>query len=84
MVFAIFAALAAQSSFVCDPISVWDGDGPVHCRSGEKIRIAGIAARELDGSCDISLNVRLPRLALGESHSDDDIPSLKTLIGRRW
>ena len=51
MVFAIFAALAAQSSFVCDPISVWDGDGPVHCRSGEKIRIAGIAARELDGSC---------------------------------
>ncbi|PEQ10319.1 hypothetical protein B2G71_22945 [Novosphingobium sp. PC22D] len=44
-------SLAAGIVFMCTPIAVYDGDGPVICRSGEKIRIEGIAAREMDGSC---------------------------------
>lgn len=38
-------------TFTCTPIPVWDGDGPIWCAEGPKIRLAGIAARELDGSC---------------------------------
>ena len=37
--------------FNCTPIRVWDGDGPVWCEEGPRLRLAGIAARELDGSC---------------------------------
>ena len=44
-------SLAAAALFMCTPIAVYDGDGPVHCREGQKLRIAGIAAREMDGSC---------------------------------
>lgn len=38
-------------TFRCTPVAVWDGDGPIWCAEGPKIRIAGVAARELDGSC---------------------------------
>lgn len=38
-------------NFTCTPTHVWDGDGPVWCREGPRLRLAGIAARELDGSC---------------------------------
>lgn len=37
--------------FICTPIAVWDGDGPVWCSEGPKLRLTGIAAREMDGSC---------------------------------
>lgn len=37
--------------FTCTAIAVWDGDGPVWCRESPRLRIAGIAAREIDGSC---------------------------------
>lgn len=37
--------------FRCTPTAVWDGDGPIWCAEGPKVRIAGIAAREMDGSC---------------------------------
>jgi len=30
---------------------VWDGDGPIWCAEGPHVRLAGIAAREMDGSC---------------------------------
>ncbi len=43
--------VAAGQSFTCTPTAVWDGDGPVWCAEGPRIRIAGVAARELDGSC---------------------------------
>src|SRR5215218_7620119 len=43
--------VAAGATFVCTPTAVWDGDGPIWCAEGPKIRIAGVAARELDGSC---------------------------------
>ena len=46
-----FLALASAATFVCTPIAVWDGDGPIWCKEGPKIRIAGIAAREMDGTC---------------------------------
>lgn len=45
------AVIAAGLAFVCTPVSVWDGDGPIRCAEGPKIRIAGIAAREIDETC---------------------------------
>jgi hypothetical protein len=41
----------AGSTFQCTPTAVYDGDGPVWCAEGPKIRIAGVAAREMDGTC---------------------------------
>lgn len=38
-------------TFTCTPIRVWDGDGPIWCAEGPRIRLAGIAAREMDGTC---------------------------------
>lgn len=43
--------LAAGAAFTCTPTRVWDGDGPIWCAEGPKIRLAGIAAREIDGTC---------------------------------
>lgn len=43
--------IPAGRSFTCTPIAVWDGDGPIWCAEGPKVRIAGVAAREMDGSC---------------------------------
>jgi len=45
------AIIAAGQTFTCTPVSVWDGDGPIKCSEGPKIRLAGIAAREIDGEC---------------------------------
>jgi endonuclease YncB( thermonuclease family) len=41
----------AGSSFKCTPRAVWDGDGPIWCAEGAKVRVAGVAAREMDGTC---------------------------------
>jgi endonuclease YncB( thermonuclease family) len=43
--------IPAGEAFTCTPIAVWDGDGPVWCAEGPKIRLSGVAAREIDGSC---------------------------------
>jgi endonuclease YncB( thermonuclease family) len=54
MLLALLAAAAvvpAGQTFDCTPTAVWDGDGPVWCDEGPRIRLAGIAAREADGSC---------------------------------
>ena len=50
---AAFATLSvpAGDTFDCTPTAVWDGDGPISCEEGPRIRLSGIAARELDGSC---------------------------------
>jgi endonuclease YncB( thermonuclease family) len=45
------AIVAAGQVFTCTPIAVWDGDGPIWCAEGPKVRLAGIAAREIDGTC---------------------------------
>lgn len=52
----MIAALLAQviapgGTFACTPTRVWDGDGPIWCAEGPRVRLAGIAAREMDGSC---------------------------------
>lgn len=41
----------AGQTFLCTPTRVWDGDGPVWCAEGARVRVAGIAAREADGTC---------------------------------
>jgi hypothetical protein len=41
----------AGQQFTCSPTMVYDGDGPVWCAEGPRLRIAGIAAREMDGTC---------------------------------
>lgn len=38
-------------TFTCTPTRVWDGDGPIWCAEGARIRLSGIAAREMDGTC---------------------------------
>lgn len=45
------AVVAAGQAFVCTPVRVWDGDGPVWCAEGPRVRLSGIAARESDGGC---------------------------------
>jgi endonuclease YncB( thermonuclease family) len=49
----ILAPIAVGVSFTCTPIRMWDGDGPIWCAEGPKIRLAGIAAREIDGTCKV-------------------------------
>lgn len=43
--------VAAGIAFTCTPVRVWDGDGPIWCAEGPRIRLSGIAAREIDGTC---------------------------------
>jgi endonuclease YncB( thermonuclease family) len=47
----IAAALSVGLAFTCTPVRVWDGDGPVWCAEGPRVRLAGVAARETDGTC---------------------------------
>lgn len=53
MIIALLAAsiVASGQTFTCTPTHIWDGDGPVWCAEGPHLRIAGIAAREMDGTC---------------------------------
>ncbi|MBY8335889.1 hypothetical protein KYN89_02390 [Alteriqipengyuania sp. NZ-12B] len=44
--------VSAGETFSCTPTAVWDGDGPVWCEEGPRLRLAGIAAREADGTCN--------------------------------
>lgn len=41
----------AGNHFDCTPIRVWDGDGPIWCAEGMRVRLTGIAAREIDETC---------------------------------
>lgn len=45
------AIIVAGALFACTPTLVYDGDGPIFCAEGPRIRVAGIAARERDNSC---------------------------------
>jgi endonuclease YncB( thermonuclease family) len=47
MLLTLSAVFAAGQTFTCTPIRVWDGDGPIWCAEGPKIRLAAIATREL-------------------------------------
>ncbi len=67
--------VSTGQTFMCTPTHVWDGDGPVWCAEGPRLRLAGIAARELDGTC--KPNQPCPR-AKAEAARDH----LVSLIGR--
>jgi endonuclease YncB( thermonuclease family) len=41
----------AGTAFHCTPKKVWDVDGPIWCAEGPKLRLHGVAGREMDGSC---------------------------------
>jgi endonuclease YncB( thermonuclease family) len=45
------ASASSAATMRCTVVSVWDGDGPIHCREGGKIRLTAIAARQLDETC---------------------------------
>jgi endonuclease YncB( thermonuclease family) len=45
--------IPAGQSFQCTPVRVWDGDGPIWCAEGPHVRLSGVAARELDGTCSV-------------------------------
>jgi endonuclease YncB( thermonuclease family) len=49
--FADTPVIVAGQSFLCTPTHVWDGDGPIWCSEGPRVRLSGIAAREMDGRC---------------------------------
>jgi endonuclease YncB( thermonuclease family) len=51
MILGLALIVAAGTTFTCTPTAVWDGDGPVWCAEGPRVRLAGIAAREIDNTC---------------------------------
>lgn len=51
MIMAAAMVVPSGQIFQCHPTHVYDGDGPIWCAEGPKIRISGIAARESDGTC---------------------------------
>lgn len=51
LLFLAATIVPAGETFACTPTHVWDGDGPIWCAEGPRIRLSGIAAREIDGSC---------------------------------
>lgn len=51
LLFAAVAIVSAGEVFECTPTHVWDGDGPIWCAEGPRIRLSGIAAREIDETC---------------------------------
>lgn len=53
LTFLAAALISAGQTFACTPTRVWDGDGPIWCAEGPRIRLSGIAAREMDGSCGL-------------------------------
>ena len=69
--------------FKCTVTSVYDGDGPIHCREGVSIRLHAIAAREMDETCrrghpcpnasGASAKRELQSLALGHTLSCEQI-----------
>ena len=46
------AIVPSGQPFECTPIRVWDGDGPIWCAEGPHVRLSGIAAKEMDGTCN--------------------------------
>lgn len=51
LVLATIATVPSGVTFDCTPIAVWDGDGPLWCEEGPRVRLSGVAAREIDETC---------------------------------
>lgn len=70
------ALVPAGEGFTCTPEAIWDGDGPIWCKEGPRIRLAGIAARELNGTCS-------PGHPCPEATAEAARDALVNLIGER-
>lgn len=68
--------IAAALVFACTPTAVYDGDGPIWCAEGPHVRIAGIAAREADGTCR-------PNQPCPDASAEAARDALVGLLGRR-
>lgn len=75
--FAAAAIVPAGETFACTPTHVWDGDGPIWCEEGPRIRVSGIAAREIDGTC--RSNQPCPQVDAVESRN-----ALASLVGEPY
>lgn len=42
--------IPAGETLACIPTAIWDGDGPVWCAEGPRVRLAGIGAGEANGT----------------------------------
>ena len=51
LLLASISIVPAGQTFQCTPSQVWDGDRPIWCAEGPRLRLAGFAAKELDGTC---------------------------------
>jgi endonuclease YncB( thermonuclease family) len=71
------STVPAGAEFTCTPTRVWDGDGPIWCAEGPRIRLAGIAAREIDGTC----NVGQPCPSAGAIEARDHLAGLIGITG---
>jgi len=82
LLLAMFAVAVVPSgvTFSCTPTAVYDGDGPVWCAEGPRIRLAGIAAREMDGTC--RSNQPCPNVS-AERSRDELVKLVGVPIGRR-
>jgi endonuclease YncB( thermonuclease family) len=72
---AAVAIIPAGQTFDCTPVAVWDGDGPIWCEEGPRIRLSGIAAREMDGTCS-------PGHPCPDATAEEARDALVTLVGR--
>lgn len=70
------AIVPTGTTFACTPVRVCDGDGPLWCAEGPRLRLAGIAARETDGRC--RANQPCPRASAELAKA-----ALVSLVGRR-
>nr|WP_272798848.1 hypothetical protein [Sphingobium sp. AntQ-1] len=68
--------VSAGTMFACTPVAVYDGDGPIWCKEGPKIRLAGIAAREMNGTC--RANQPCPKAGAAQSRD-----FLAALVGQK-
>lgn len=75
LLFLAAALVPAGEEFTCTPTRVWDGDGPIWCAEGPRVRLSGIAAREIDGTCRD--NQPCPRAGAEEARD-----ALVRLVGR--
>ena len=75
LLLALTAVVASGQAFICTPTAVYDGDGPIWCAEGPRIRLSGIAAREMDGTC--RTNQPCPNAAAEQSRD-----ALVQLVGK--
>lgn len=80
---------------ICLAIALHDVDGPIYCASGERVRLNGIGATEMDGTCrpnqpcvpgDPFIQRRVMARAIGAIIAREDVGAggQPTLEGRLW